>query len=78
MRTLRARGIAAVGVGFPATPLNEARIRFCLSASHTQQQLDFALAVVDEISGELGLRYSRKPPLPGPVLYGSDDEEIDY
>lgn len=34
------RGIATVGVGFPATPLVQGRARFCLSASHTKEMLD--------------------------------------
>lgn len=41
VRTLTTYNIAAVGVGFPATPLMEGRIRFCLSAAHTKQQLDY-------------------------------------
>lgn len=41
VRTLSKRAIAVVGVGFPATPLMEGRIRFCLSASHTKSQLDY-------------------------------------
>lgn len=41
MRTLTKRQIATVGVGFPATPLMEGRIRFCLSAAHTKEQLDY-------------------------------------
>ena len=40
VRTLRDRNIATVGVGFPATPLMAGRIRFCLSAAHTKEQLD--------------------------------------
>lgn len=32
--------IATVGVGFPATPLLEARIRFCMSAALSKEQLD--------------------------------------
>lgn len=40
MRTLARKEIAVVGVGFPATPLMEGRIRFCLSAAHTKEQLD--------------------------------------
>lgn len=32
--------IATVGVGFPATPLLEARIRFCMSAGLSKEQLD--------------------------------------
>ena len=34
------RGIAVVVVGFPATPLNGARVRFCISAAHTREMLD--------------------------------------
>ena len=40
VREMRKAGVATVGVGFPATPLVEARIRFCLSASHTKEMLD--------------------------------------
>lgn len=40
VRTLGKRQIATVGVGFPATPLMEGRIRICLSAAHTKEQLD--------------------------------------
>ncbi|CAD0199623.1 unnamed protein product [Chrysodeixis includens] len=56
---LTARGVATVGVGFPATPLNKARIRFCLSASHSRAQLDACVAAVRDVADELGLRYSR-------------------
>lgn len=41
VRTLTVRKIATVGVGFPATPIMEGRIRFCLSAAHTKEQLDY-------------------------------------
>ncbi|XP_075974425.1 serine palmitoyltransferase long chain base subunit [Anticarsia gemmatalis] len=58
---LTARHIATVGVGFPATPLNKARIRFCLSASHSRAQLDQCLEAVRLVADELGLRYSRLP-----------------
>jgi serine palmitoyltransferase len=40
VRLLSKNFIAVVGVGFPATPLMEGRIRFCLSAAHTKEQLD--------------------------------------
>ena len=36
------RNVAVVVVGFPATPLIESRTRFCMSASHTREQLDKA------------------------------------
>lgn len=41
VRTLTTRNIAVVGVGFPATALMQGRIRFCLSAAHTKEQLDY-------------------------------------
>ena len=69
VRTLTKRNIASVGVGFPATPIMEGRIRFCLSAAHTKEQLDFVLVAIEEISTTLGLRYSRKPSDPNPIEY---------
>lgn len=54
------RGIAVVGVGFPATPLLKARARFCLSAAHTQEMLDEALAAIEKVGDKLGLKYSHK------------------
>ncbi|VDL84222.1 unnamed protein product [Nippostrongylus brasiliensis] len=39
-RTLK-YNIGLVAVGFPATPLTKARVRFCLSADHTKEQLDY-------------------------------------
>lgn len=40
VREMIKRGVATVGVGFPATPLVEGRTRFCISASHTKEMLD--------------------------------------
>ena len=34
------RSIAVVVVGFPATPIIESRVRFCLSSGHTKEMLD--------------------------------------
>ncbi len=44
-RLLLERGIAMVVVGFPATPLLSARARICISASHSREDLDWALQV---------------------------------
>ncbi|XP_063371674.1 serine palmitoyltransferase 3-like [Cydia amplana] len=57
---LTAAGVAAAGVSFPATPLYQARLRFCLSAAHTREHLDTALAAIQAAADELGLRYSRQ------------------
>ncbi|XP_076659269.1 serine palmitoyltransferase long chain base subunit [Halictus rubicundus] len=74
VRTLTKYNIAAVGVGFPATPLMEGRIRFCLSAAHTKQQLDYVLSHIESLADSLGLRYSRKVRDPAPIEYYSDGE----
>ena len=74
VRTLTTYNIAAVGVGFPATPLMEGRIRFCLSAAHTKQQLDYVLSHIESLADSLGLRYSRKIRDPAPIEYYSDGE----
>ena len=51
------RGLAVVTVGFPATPLIESRARFCLSAGHTKENLDYALEQIGEVADILQLRY---------------------
>ena len=44
------RGVALVVVGFPATPLQTARARICISAAHTRKDLDKALEVRRSLS----------------------------
>ena len=63
---LRARGIAAVGVGFPATPILASRVRFCISSAHTREMLDHVLDAVDEVADILRLRLSQRVPRPLP------------
>lgn len=52
-------GIAIVTVGFPATPLLLSRVRFCLSAAHTQQQLEEACNKLEIIARKMGLFYEK-------------------
>ncbi|CAF1037099.1 unnamed protein product [Adineta ricciae] len=59
-REMLRRGIAVVTVGFPATKLLDARVRFCISAAHTRQMLDTALTAIDEIGTDISLRYSTR------------------
>ncbi|XP_012266326.2 serine palmitoyltransferase 2 [Athalia rosae] len=74
VRGLTARGIASVGVGFPATPLLAGRMRFCLSAAHTKEQLDYVLKNIEEMADTVGLRYSKKQRDYTPIEYYSDSE----
>lgn len=69
VRTLIKHKIATVGVGYPATPLMQGRIRICLSAAHTKEQLDYALEIIEKVADELGLKYSRLPRDPRPIDY---------
>jgi len=50
-------GLAVVVVGFPATPLLSARVRFCISASHTKKVLEEVLEKFIEITTRAGLHY---------------------
>jgi len=54
------RNIACVVVGFPATPLLMSRARFCISASHTKEDLSWALKEIDEIGDLLLLKYGNE------------------
>ena len=56
-REMLNRGFAVVVVGFPATPLVESRVRFCMSAALSEQQIEDALKAVDDISDILRLKY---------------------
>ena len=53
------RGLAVVVVSFPATPLLLGRARICLSSSHTREDLDNALKILEEVSHLLMLQYER-------------------
>jgi serine palmitoyltransferase len=55
MRT-RATPIIVVVVAYPATPLVTSRVRFCLSASHTKDDIDTILTACDEIGDVLDLK----------------------
>ncbi|KXN66329.1 PLP-dependent transferase [Conidiobolus coronatus NRRL 28638] len=55
-RECLAKGIAVVVVGYPATPVLTSRVRFCLSASHSKEDLDFALKAINEIGDRLLLK----------------------
>lgn len=52
------RNISVVVVGYPATPLISARVRFCVSAAHNKEDMDRLLAACDEIGDILQLKYS--------------------
>ncbi|KAG7512505.1 serine palmitoyltransferase 3 [Solea senegalensis] len=59
-REMLERKVGVVVVGFPATPITEARARFCMSASHTRAMLDEVLHHLNEVGDNLCLKFSRR------------------
>ncbi|CAG59508.1 uncharacterized protein GVI51_G04873 [Nakaseomyces glabratus] len=55
-RMMLQRKIAVVVVAYPATPLIESRVRFCMSASITKEDIDYLLRHVDEVGEKLNLK----------------------
>ncbi|KAF5378995.1 hypothetical protein D9757_009096 [Collybiopsis confluens] len=49
--------IVCVVVAYPATPLITSRVRFCVSASHTKEDVDEVLRACDEIGDVLDLKH---------------------
>lgn len=49
--------IVVVVVGYPATPLVASRVRFCVSAAHTKDDIDEILRACDEVGDVLDLKH---------------------
>lgn len=62
-REMLKRGIAVVVVSYPATPIITSRVRFCISASHTIEDLEMALAHISEVGDLLDLKHSKRDNL---------------
>ena len=52
---LLAEGVFVTGFGYPVVPQGHARVRCQLSAAHTRDDLDFALAAFKKVGSKLGL-----------------------
>ena len=52
---LLAKGIYVIAFSFPVVPQGQARIRLQVSAAHTDEQIDAALAAFREVGRELGV-----------------------
>jgi glycine C-acetyltransferase len=52
-RELFKEGVMATGIAFPTVPEGKARIRTIMSATHTRQELDKALEVLDRVGKRL-------------------------
>uniref|UniRef100_A0A673LNP6 serine C-palmitoyltransferase n=1 Tax=Sinocyclocheilus rhinocerous TaxID=307959 RepID=A0A673LNP6_9TELE len=76
-RAMLKRKIGIVVVGFPATPITEARARFCVSAAHTREMLDKVLQSLDELGDDIKVKFSRHRSSYRPELYDETDFELD-
>ena len=52
---LMKRGIYVIGFSYPVVPQGKARIRTQMSAAHTPEQIDSAIAAFTEVGRELGV-----------------------
>lgn len=57
------KGLAVVVVGYPATPVLLSRARFCVSASHTKDQLADAVMILKEVAQTVGVLYKANTTL---------------
>ncbi|KAM9316806.1 serine palmitoyltransferase 3-like [Gastrophryne carolinensis] len=76
-RHMLMKKIAVVIVGFPATPLAEARVRFCISAAHTKEMLDKVLEELDKMGDILNVKHSRQQRTHYTGRYGELNTELD-
>jgi len=49
------QGVFAQGIGFPTVPQGRARVRTIVTATHTREELQFALDAFEKVGGALGI-----------------------
>jgi glycine C-acetyltransferase len=54
-RELFANGVLGTGIAFPTVPEGKARIRTIMTATHTREELDQALAVLKKVGKNMGI-----------------------
>ncbi|CCD22531.1 serine C-palmitoyltransferase LCB2 NDAI_0A03740 [Naumovozyma dairenensis CBS 421] len=75
-RMMLQRKIAVVIVAYPATPLIESRVRFCMSASLTKEDIDYLLRHVNEVGEKLNLKLSSGKQSPDGKCQRWDIEDV--
>jgi glycine C-acetyltransferase len=54
-RELFKKGVLGTGIAFPTVPEGKARIRTIMTATHTREQLDEALTVLEKVGKQMGI-----------------------
>jgi 8-amino-7-oxononanoate synthase len=62
-RLCRERGLFVVPVLYPAVPMNAPRLRMTVMATHTDEEIDFAIEVMADVARELGVAAETTAPL---------------
>jgi glycine C-acetyltransferase len=52
---LFAEGVFAQAIGYPTVPRDKARVRTIVTATHTREDLQYALEAFDRVGREIGL-----------------------
>jgi hypothetical protein len=55
----RSRSLRFPSRSYPATPLLLSRARFCISAGHTREDMDFALEQIEAVADLCHIRYRK-------------------
>lgn len=58
-RLLLEKKVAVVVVGYPATPINLSRVRFCMSTHHSKEELDLAIDAISVVGDQLNLKLAK-------------------
>lgn len=77
-RELLDRNIAVVVVGYPATPLTSSRVRLCVSAALTKEDLDQVLEAFYDLGTEMGFNFSQCKDESGKLLRQSYEEVVPH
>lgn len=75
-RMMLRRNVAVVVVGYPAVDIIYARARFCMSSSHTREDLDKVLKVLDHVGDVLDVKYSRQYFVKGKFVPEPENPEL--
>ena len=54
------RGVSVPPAVYPAVSMGKARLRFCVTSSHKEEQIDFAITQLKEIAREAGIDLPKK------------------
>ena len=56
------RGISVPPAVYPAVPMGKARLRFCVTSSHKEEQIDYAITQLKESALEAGIQLPKHVP----------------